>query len=377
MKATASRYRNDSDSPFSVCHGQRSEFLSVKKSCSGVVFHGAGQKLEYQSFVIPELQEGEVIVRIDACTVCGSDLHTVGGKRKEKTPTILGHEAVGRIEEMAGTVPDGHGQPLQKGDRVTWSVCASCFACDRCEAGFTQKCRHLKKFGHEQVSASGPLFGGFLEYAHLNSRSSIFRVPEDLDDKLICPANCATATVMATIDAAGSVAGRNVLIIGAGMLGLTAGACCREAGAKEIVFVERSEARRELATLFGATDSLERMESVEGSFDVVFDFAGVASLIGSSIELLNIGGTLVLAGTVMPSPDISINPEMMVRKLLSIHGVHNYRPDHLASAIEFLAQSGGDYPFAQLVEQTFSFDRINEALEFAIAQQPVRVMIKS
>lgn len=350
-------------------------------TCKAAVFSGNGRDLEIKSFPIPKLRPGELLVQIEACAICGSDLHTIEGKREEKTPTILGHETIGTVIDSCGSVYDFNHHELNLGDRITWSVCISCCNCDRCQNGIPQKCRHLKKFGHEQISENVPLLGGFSERAVLPSGAVSFKIPPEIESSIICPANCATATVLASMEAAGQVQEKKVLILGSGMLGLTAGAYCSSRGAREILFVDRNEKRIELAKLFGASRVVSSLNGhlcarSENDFDLVFDFSGSAGLIQEAAALMGVGGRLILAGTVMPGPKVELNPEHLVRKLNSIHGVHNYRPEHLSQAILFLSEQKDCYPFDRLVEKSFALDKINEGLEYAISRQPVRVMIK-
>ena len=78
----------------------------------------------------------------------------------------------------------------------------------------------------------------------------------------------------------------------------------------------------------------------------------------------------------MPGPELTFKPESLVRKLISIFGIHNYRPEHLSDAIKFLLEQADNFPLFQLVEKSLSLDKINEAIEFATEFKPVRVMIK-
>ncbi len=91
------------------------------------VFTAANTPLELKRVAIPDPGEGELLVKIKYATICRSDLSTYSGKRREKTPTILGHEAVGQIVKLGAKSPqkDWSGQPLSTGDRITWAIHAS------------------------------------------------------------------------------------------------------------------------------------------------------------------------------------------------------------------------------------------------------------
>ena len=152
--------------------------------------------MRLEQLPIPELEAGEVLVKIECSTLCGSDLHTIKGLRQEKCPSILGHESVGFVVGIGDMQPcDASGEALQCGDRVTWSTTISCGACDRCRAGWTQKCRTLSKYGHAVAEGRQALCGGLAEYILLRPGTAIVKVPTALAAEVVSPANCATATV--------------------------------------------------------------------------------------------------------------------------------------------------------------------------------------
>jgi alcohol dehydrogenase len=107
------------------------------------VFHAPGKPLELREFPLPAPQGSEALVEVIACTLCGSDLHTMHGRRSVSVPTILGHEILGRITAFGPAAPrqDAAGKPLQLGDRVTWSIVANCGDCFYCLRGLPQKCQ--------------------------------------------------------------------------------------------------------------------------------------------------------------------------------------------------------------------------------------------
>ena len=193
------------------------------------VFHGVGLPLKLREFSLPTPEQSEILVEVVACTLCGSDLHSLHGRRAVPVPTILGHEVLGTIAAFGPTAVrhDAAGEPMNVGDRVTWAIVASCGDCFYCRRSLPQKCERQTKYGHEPLRPRRELTGGLAGHCLLASGTAIFRVPEHLPDATACPANCATATVAAALDAAGQVAGRSVLVMGCGMLGLTATAWAR------------------------------------------------------------------------------------------------------------------------------------------------------
>lgn len=348
------------------------------RSCRVAVFSEVGQPLKVQQVLVPAIRDNEVLVRVTCCTICGSDLHTFYGRRSGPTPSILGHEIIGTIEQIEGTANDAAGNVLDVGDRVTWSVAASCGCCGRCESGIPQKCETLFKYGHADFSDASPLVGGLAEYCLLRAGTSIVRLPNGVPDEVLCPANCATATSMAAVRAAGSLTGKQVLIYGAGMLGLTTSAIASSMGAASVAVIDPNETRLARAVEFGATHTNKSKpnEAEWNAFDVVFEMSGNSAAVEQSISVCGVGGTVVLVGSVFPSPPVPVDAESVVRRLLSIRGVHNYAPIDLIAAVDFLSEFGEQFPFAGLVESALPLERVNEAFTLpAGSLQPIRVAI--
>lgn len=311
------------------------------------VWTGAG--VDVQTVPIPALGAGEVLVRVRLATVCGSDLHTVTGRRPAACPSVLGHEAVGDV------VAAGPGADIQVGQRVIWSVTVACGECPRCRSGLSAKCLSVRKVGHEPFDGDWALSGSYAAHVVLPRGTTIVVVPDALSDAVAAPAACATATVMATLEAAGELGGRRVLIGGAGMLGLTAVAACADAGA-DVQVVDRNADRLALATGFGGR------ASNGGRVDVAIDYTGSSAAVADALGRLDIGGTLVLAGSVTPGPPLAVDPETVVRQWLTITGVHNYEPRHLHRAVEFLDRTRERHPWDALVVAPVPLKQIASAL---------------
>jgi alcohol dehydrogenase len=354
-----------------------------------MVFEEPGQPLIMREFVRPTLGAGEVLVEVTCTALCGSDLHSYEGRRETPLPTILGQEILGRIAELRPGDPpvDLLGKKLALGDRVTWSVAASCGGCFYCELSLPQKCEHLFKYGHERTDPRHPLSGGLAEHCHLARGTTILKVPDSLPDEVACPANCATATVAAAFRVAADVHDRVVLIQGAGMLGLTAAAMARHHGAREVIVCDLDDERLKWADRFGAThtvqvdadgddltDLVARLTGGRG-VDVALELSGSAAAIEMGLPLLRIGGRYVWIGAVFPTRDVPISPEMIVRRLLRIEGVHNYTPVDLIRAIDFLKETQAEFPFAQLVTGTFPLAEADAAFQFALTTKAPRVAI--
>lgn len=356
----------------------------MKPSYSAAIFDGPNLPLRLARATPDDLRDGECLVRIDCCTLCGSDLHTINGDRVEPTPSILGHEAVGHVIAVEGGPTDLRDRTIRVGDRVTWGVIVSCGCCDRCIAGLSQKCRQLFKYGHQTNHGDGRFSGSLAEAILLRRRSAILIVDESIPDDVIAPANCATATIAAALRKIGSVQGDDVVVLGSGMLGITAVAMARFQGARRIAIIEPDPRRQELAKDFGADDVFgsatdaadnDQLKSPDG-YAVVIEACGAASAQWAAIELADFGGRIALVGAVKPLGTPSWCPERIVRRCLSLFGVHNYQAVDLVNAVEFLTVTANDLPWLSLVGSSYALTQVNEAIEDARQSTSPRIAVR-
>lgn len=347
------------------------------------VFGGVAGQISLQELPIPTPQASEVVVRVLGCTLCGSDVHSFEGRRTVPVPTVLGHEIVGEIVEFGDT--DAHhdlaGQALQIGDRITWAIVASCGECALCTRGLPQKCLHAVKYGHEAFQPGRELLGGLASHCLLVPGTAIVRLPDTLPLAVACPASCATATIAAALEAAGTLQGRTICLFGAGMLGLTACAMARSLGAAEVVCIDPEPLRRDRALLFGATRAASPAEMADVThaavgklgFDTIIELSGNPAAFQAAWPHVRLGGTLILVGSVFPGAPVPIPLEQIVRRQLTIRGIHNYAPHHLLMAVKFLTAHHHQYPFADLVAQWLPLTAIGTA--FAASSQPNAIRI--
>ena len=336
--------------------------VAASDEVSALVWLG-GSEFAIRQFDLPIPAVGEAVVEIDLATVCGSDLHTVSGLRHGPHPSILGHEAVGRIVALGpGGRTDERGEPLAVGDRVVWGVTASCGDCDRCLVGHTAKCRHLAKTGHEPLNGAWPLSGSYATHLLVHRGLAVVRVPETVSDAAAAMSACALATVMACAEAAGDLVGRRVVVSGLGMLGLTACAVASESGAAHVEGRDPDAARRAQALAFGADSVMDpAADTAPDLCDVAIELSGAAAAVTAAIDLVDIGGRVVLAGSVAPQGTVPVDPERLVRGLITVVGVHNYEPRHLRRAVEFLS-AHPEYPFGSVIAEPVRLDELPELL---------------
>lgn len=344
---------------------------------TALVWHGPEKAFERATFPLPEPTEpGSVLVKVRMATLCGSDLHTITGHRSTPTPTVLGHEIVGDVVATGGDVRSLDGACVRPGQRVTWTLHAACGTCRRCTRGMSNKCERLRKYGHAAITPAWAFNGGLAEYCQLVPGTGVVAVPPDLSDRLVAPANCATATVVAAFRRARLDAADVVVVQGCGMLGLTAIAYARHRGVDTVVGCDPDPDRRAAAVATGATATagpadlagVVRTETDAQGADVVLEVSGQPSAVEASLGLLGVGGRLALVGSVSPGPDVPVNPEHVVRNLLTVVGSHNYLADDLVAAVGFLAETPYRAALERLVPEVYPLADLDRAV--AAARRP-------
>jgi len=365
------------------------------------VFHGVGQPFELREIALPEtLAEGELLVRLEVATICGSDLHTVSGKRTEPMPLVLGHEGVGVIERIGqdifgGSRPRLRSWNLKEGDRVTFTVADSCGTCSECTLHkLPQKCVSLMKYGHARTDDGCGLNGTYATHILLRRGTHVVKLPESLSSRVCAPANCALATVTNCLDMGrlpryGS--NKSAVVQGAGLLGIYAVAWLKKRVGMDSVFcLDVQPERLKTAERFGAIpmqvsggeeECLERAKQVRSlcprGVDVVVEMTGAKHVIMEGVQLLRNGGHYALAGMVHPDSQLSsLTGETIIRKCLTIRGVHNYTPWNLEEAVNFLNEFQDELPFeAVLSPSKYNLTRIASAFEEASKGEYCRVVV--
>ena len=355
------------------------------------LFHGHNQPFEICEQPIASPNANSALVQISLATICGSDIHTILGRRSAPTPCVLGHEIVGVVAAPTD-MRDAYGNPLREGDRVTWSMVASCGECRYCDArNLPQKCDQLFKYGHGPSEGDYCLSGGFAEYIYLQPGTAIYPVPDSVTDAEAVPLNCAFATVLnglEVIGIAGQDVPQSVVVQGAGMLGTYAACYLREGGCEIVAVIDRVPERHQIAERFGATHTFNLSEMDADQIgeallelthgrgaELAVEASGAPAAFTNSINWLGIGGRCLTLGFVYPNADVTIDAHQVVTKCLTIRGNHNYHPAALGTAIQFVEEKRERYPFGELIGATYPLKEIDAAFAQAMRGDYIRVAI--
>ena len=346
--------------------------------------------LEIVYYPLPGVEPGCILVKVSCCTICGSDVHTWMGRRPGPVPCILGHEIVGEIVEIGkGATHDSGNRPIEIGDRITWTIFDSCGKCYYCrEKGLMMKCRLLKKYGHDNCSNSPHFMGGFAEYCYITPGTCVIKVPDNLTDEVAAPANCALSTAVAGWEAINIQPFENVLIFGAGALGIYAAALAKHYGCRRIIVTDIIDHRLEFIKDFGATDTfnskkMKEAEIVQTVYDLtagfgvdgVMEVAGIPALIPTGLKCLRKGGRFVEIGNSFPEATFTYDACDIIWRRLTLKGIHNYDTKHLQAGIDFLSMTQKKFPFRKMITHRFTLEEINEALRIADSGKAIRVAV--
>jgi L-iditol 2-dehydrogenase len=286
----------------------------------------------------------ELLVRVEACGVCGTDRHLLHGEFPCTPPVTLGHEFCGIIE---GTGSEVLGFAI--GERITGDPNIHCGRCDMCQAGRINLCRNLRAIGIHRD-------GGFADYV-LVPQKQAYLLPASLNplhgafcEPLAC---CIHGVDMAKIKTGGSV-----IVLGGGVIGMLVVQLTRLAGATSVVMVTRQASKRKLAETLGATSSFSPQESdpvqrLPGGADVVIECAGVPETVALAPKLARSGGTVVILGVLPQGAKVEIEPfDILFRELAILGSFIN--PHTHARAAQMIAS--GVINVDPLISRTVTLD---------------------
>ncbi|HTG43306.1 MAG TPA: zinc-binding dehydrogenase [Verrucomicrobiae bacterium] len=333
-----------------------------------------------RQFELPIVQPGAALIRTEMAGICGTDVHLWKGELKIQLPVILGHETVGRIEQLGtGLDRDWNGEPLSVGDRVTWTSTQSCGKCFYCaEKKQPTRCPHRRAYGIGYRCDEEPHFlGGYAEFHYLRPGSNIFKIPAELSNESVIGAGCALLTAIHGVERTGIAWQDMVVVQGAGPVGISALAVAKSAGASKVIVLGAPKARLEIALRFGADvvidiDEVKTPEAriaairdLTGSYgaDAVLECVGHPSAVVEGMEMCRDGGKYLVLGHYCDAGSIPWNPHVITRKQLQVYGSWSSEPRHMKAALEFLRARQQQFPFDSMVTHRFPLERANEALE--------------
>jgi threonine dehydrogenase-like Zn-dependent dehydrogenase len=322
---------------------------------------------------------GGAVVQVLANGVCGSDWALFSGEQRRPGgkppafPMIPGHEPVARVVEITDEARQRWN--VEVGDRIVIETRAVCGTCDRCRSG-TGTCASPMIYSLRGLDDGAGLWGALAEYMTLVAGSTVFRVPDHISDDDATMFNPMGNAYYWVAEKAAVQPGQRVLVLGAGQRGLCCAAAAAECGAEQVIVtgLARDRIKLDLAPRFGATDTVVvDAEDASGDtvaqvlaltggapVDVVIDTVPIATgPLADAIELLRVGGRLVLAG-VRPADAGHFPIERFRIKQLEMVGVSGTSTEGVRRAVETIA--AGTYPFHLLHTHVYPLSRAADAI---------------
>jgi len=362
------------------------EEKNMVKTCRSFVLT-ADRHMEMQEFPIPEIHDDDALLKVEMVGVCGSDPGFYKGKTPHAMPLMMGHEIVGRIEEIGAKKAAISG--LKKGDRVIVENRFGCGVCKQCVTGHYSKCVDKLGYGVFTPATKPPhLWGAYSEYLYLPQRA----VQHKIDESVPLEAAVLTTSVIGNnihwLQGRGGLAmGHTVVIAGAGQQGLAATLIALECGASKIIILGRgtpsSAKRLAMAKDFGAhyvvntdeTDPVQFVREVTGGemADLFMDTSGSSHNMEISLDLVKTYGTIVTPG-LYGDHLASMDFDKLVMKELSIVGAHAQTYESNEAAIKLVESR--KYPFERMVTHKFLLEDAEKAVLTAAREIPGENPIK-
>ena len=323
-----------------------------------------------QDVPVPEIGPNDVLIKVRKASICGTDIHIwnwdAWSQKTIKVPMVIGHEFMGEIAKLGAEVTG-----FQVGERVSGEGHITCGHCRNCRAGKRHLCRNTVGLGVNRP-------GCFAEYVSLPA-FNVFRVPKEIPDEIASffdPLGNAVHTALSF-----DLVGEDVLITGAGPIGVMAAAISRHVGARHVVVTDLNPYRLELARKMGATravdvrtqtlgDVMQSLGMTEG-FDVGMEMSGNDRAFRDLLSFMNHGGRVAILG--IPPNEVSIDWNQVIFKGLVLKGVYGREMFETWYKMVAMLQSGLDV--APVVTHRFPAARYAEAFEAMRSGQSGKVIL--
>jgi L-iditol 2-dehydrogenase len=298
---------------------------------------------------------GEVLVKVDACGICGSDVHYWQhgriGDFIVKEPMILGHEAAGTVVALGSGVDN-----VKVGDIVAIEPGIPCMKCDNCRGGMYNLCSEVQFF------ATPPVDGVMKEFV-THPAELVYPVPAGISAEIASLAEPFSVGVHA-LRLAKLQAGQKVLVFGAGIIGICVMLAALEAGAAEVAVVDIQDSRLARAKEMGASEVINSKNGEPNFhyYDAVFECTGAQACAISAVKAARSGGNIVMIG-MGPNDMVQVPLLDAICREISIHGSFRYRNTYPV-ALHIIAKH--KELFSKLITHHFTIDEAEKAFEVAL-----------
>ena len=361
------------------------------------------EKLSIYDYPEPEVEANGILLKMELCGVCGTDMHMYGGKMTLPFPVIPGHEFVGIVEEIGEKAKkfEARGRFIDVGDRVTVvpgtnRFCGDCYGC-RFMPHKPTLCSNRKVLGVNMTSSEAPhLLGGWAEKVYIDAEHFwVYKVPDEvppevavLSEPLAVSSRAFERAVAPGLPTYGEGfrIGGSVVVQGAGTIGLLAVASAKLAGAGKIISIDMVDERLKMAERLGAEhlidirqhksleDRVTEVNRLTGGLgaDVVIECVGVPAAVPEGIDMTRRGGKFVEVGHYTNPGPVPINPHIICFKDMDILGSWAYPPTQFATCLDMMKLSMDKMPLHEIVTHRFKVIEAQKAMDNISARRGIK-----
>ena len=352
--------------------------MTLPQTMRGAVLLGP-EEIEVRDVPVPRPGTGEILLRVEAATTCGTDVKVFkrgGHPRMLTVPTLFGHEMAGHVAAIGNGVTG-----VAEGDRVVVANSAPCLECDYCRMGRENLCEDLHY-----------LNGAFADYLLVPERfveRNTYRIPDGLSferaamtEPLACVLHGIDACDLESYSALGPV---DVVVFGGGPIGLLFVAALSMAGHRPLL-ADPNESRLETARRLGAASTLQ-IERGGGQADriraaspdgkgvwIAVDATGVPGVWLDAISSVRPGGLVNLFGGCAPGTSIPLDTHLVHYSELTVKGVYHHRPKTVRRALDLLADPA--FPADMLISGEVAVDNVEEALRQMMRKEALKMVVR-
>ncbi len=365
----------------------------LPKKSRAAVLKAPREQVEIREIEVLPPEPGAIVAKVEAATVCGTDVHIWQGDVQPEWPVGMGHEMVGRVAALGeGVARDTADQPLNIGDRIIWAYpwCGKCYYC--AIARQPSLCPNARMNGWRSAEKYPFLCGGFADYCYILPQCRPVKVPDEVESTIASSATCALRTVVHGFERLHAYGGfgvqPSVVVLGCGPVGLYALAMAITSGAGLTINIGAPAQRIKLAQKWGAThtvnlddvkDPRERIEMVKKwtsgrGADLVIEAAGPAKAFQEAAEMVRRGGRILVIGQTADKP-IEFSPRRINTGMLDIIGVISAHVEHFYKAMQFLKNNRDRFSFGDMIGNRYPLTQVTTALESMAALREIKPAI--
>lgn len=364
------------------------------EKAKAAVLAAINEPFKIQEYELVAPPKGMAKLKLIASGICGTDLHIFRGKIPINVPTIIGHEFVGKVEELADEDCKQYG--IEAGDHVIVDIACPCGHCRLCREGDDANCVNMGVTNGGDPAVAPHLYGGYAEYNY-SPVKNLVKIPENLDPVMVDVFACAGPTSIHAFKLAENAGCKlqtisTAVVQGLGPVGMFALLYLKAMGVPTVIAVtgshkeERDRYARELGAaevLSMSDDGLEKIQSVIEKYngglaaDLVFESSGNPQAVPQGLSMLRNRGVYLIPGQYSNSGNVEIEPQKITFNALHIIGSSQYAMDDVKTYLQFLQDHPRLHPIINSLHSDYTVSQINEAFRDVQSGKNIKTLLVS